>query len=113
MNVELNDLTIAELEGVIADAKALIRQHQDVRIHKSYIDILQIASAHGMSIEELVTIGRRINGKEKELPVKKTAPRYRNPKNPVETWNGRGRRPRWVEARLANGDSLDDFLIST
>jgi DNA-binding protein H-NS len=26
----------------------------------------------------------------------KVAPKYRNPKNPDETWTGRGRRPRWM-----------------
>jgi DNA-binding protein H-NS len=38
--------------------------------------------------------------------------KYRNPDNPVETWAGRGRKPKWVEDKLATGSSLDDLLIS-
>ena len=38
--------------------------------------------------------------------------KYRNPDNPLETWAGRGRKPKWVEDRLAQGASLDDLLIN-
>jgi len=38
--------------------------------------------------------------------------KYRNPDNPSETWAGRGRKPKWVDERLASGSSLDDLLIS-
>jgi DNA-binding protein H-NS len=38
--------------------------------------------------------------------------KYRNPGNPAETWAGRGRKPKWVEDKLATGSSLDDLLIS-
>jgi DNA-binding protein H-NS len=37
--------------------------------------------------------------------------KYQNPKNPAETWSGRGLRPRWVTAQLRAGKKLDDFLI--
>ncbi|MGV7217928.1 H-NS histone family protein [Bradyrhizobium sp. UFLA05-112] len=38
-------------------------------------------------------------------------PKYRNPKNPAETWSGRGRLPRWLRPELRGGRKLDDFLI--
>jgi DNA-binding protein H-NS len=41
----------------------------------------------------------------------KVAPKYRNPDNPAETWTGRGRQPRWVQAALTGGRSLSDFAI--
>ncbi|MGZ9032950.1 MAG: H-NS histone family protein [Rhodospirillales bacterium] len=40
-------------------------------------------------------------------------PKYRNPDNPEETWSGRGRQPRWVQAALAEGETLDDLAISS
>jgi len=43
--------------------------------------------------------------------TRKVPPKYRNPENPTETWAGRGRRPKWVEAALASGKSLDDLKI--
>src|SRR5918912_476747 len=41
----------------------------------------------------------------------KVAPKYRNPDNPAETWTGRGRQPRWVQAALSGGRSLGEFAI--
>ena len=38
------------------------------------------------------------------------APKYRNPET-GDTWTGRGLKPKWVEAALAAGKSLDDLLI--
>src|SRR5690242_11232268 len=44
-------------------------------------------------------------------PYPKVLPKYRNPKNPDETWSGRGKRPLWLAKRLGAGSKLDDFLI--
>jgi len=44
-------------------------------------------------------------------PYPKVLPKYRNPENHSETWAGRGKRPRWLEAQLRSGKKLSDFLI--
>jgi DNA-binding protein H-NS len=44
-------------------------------------------------------------------PYPKVHPKYRNPKDPQETWAGRGKQPRWLAAQLRAGKKLDDFLI--
>jgi DNA-binding protein H-NS len=44
--------------------------------------------------------------------VEGAGPRYRNPENPAETWSGKGKRPGWVEAALAEGKSLESLEIS-
>nr|WP_024513157.1 H-NS histone family protein [Bradyrhizobium sp. ARR65] len=41
----------------------------------------------------------------------KVVPKYQNPKNPRETWSGRGKQPRWLKAQLGAGKKLDDFLV--
>ena len=38
--------------------------------------------------------------------------KYQNPKNPAETWSGRGRLPRWLKPQLRGGRKLNDFLIN-
>ena len=47
------------------------------------------------------------DGRKREV-----APKFRNPDNPAETWAGRGRKPKWVEEKLAAGRQLDDLRIS-
>ena len=44
-------------------------------------------------------------------PYPKGFPKYQNPKNPTETWSGRGRHPRWLSPQLGSGKKLDDFRI--
>jgi DNA-binding protein H-NS len=44
-------------------------------------------------------------------PYPKVSPKYQNPKNPTETWSGRGRQPRWLSPQLRSGKKLDDFRI--
>lgn len=51
----------------------------------------------------------RFNRKRRPYPP--VRPKYRNPKNPAETWSGRGRLPRWLRPQLRGGRDLDDFLI--
>lgn len=51
------------------------------------------------------------NGSSRSLKGRKVAPKYRNPKNPEETWTGRGRQPKWLAAELARGRTLNSFLI--
>ena len=44
-------------------------------------------------------------------PYPKVFPKYQNPRNPTETWSGRGRQPRWLSPQLRSGKKLDDFRI--
>ena len=39
------------------------------------------------------------------------AAKYANPDDPSETWTGRGRKPRWLAAKLKDGDKHEKFLI--
>jgi DNA-binding protein H-NS len=39
------------------------------------------------------------------------AAKYVNPDDPSETWTGRGRKPRWLTAKLQEGARLERFLI--
>lgn len=64
--------------------------------------------------ERLHKIGlaeKAIRFHRKRRPYPPVRPKYRNPKNPAETWSGRGRLPRWLRPQLRGGRKLDDFLI--
>lgn len=55
--------------------------------------------------------GKTARFDRKRRPYPPVRPKYRNPKNPAETWSGRGRLPRWLQPQLRAGRKLDDFLI--
>lgn len=49
-------------------------------------------------------------GREKVRATRKSvAPKYRGPNG--ELWTGRGKKPRWVEAALSAGSTLEDLAI--
>ncbi len=49
---------------------------------------------------------------ESDRQRREVTPKYRNPDHPDETWAGRGRKPKWVEDKLTQGQTLEDLLIS-
>ena len=49
-----------------------------------------------------------VSGRRPYPPVR---PKYRNPDQPSETWAGRGKRPRWLVAKLKSGKRINDFRI--
>ena len=62
-----------------------------------------MASEAGFGLTEL--FGSR-STKGKPVPAK-----YMNPDNPGETWAGRGRKPKWLVAKLDKGEKITDFAI--
>jgi DNA-binding protein H-NS len=62
-----------------------------------------MAQAAGMSLDALFGKGREGKGS--------VAAKYRDPKNPENTWTGRGRMPLWmVAATKGNKAKKEDFL---
>ena len=63
-----------------------------------------MAKEHGFDIRELM------DGRKKGKGT--VAVKYRDPKNPENTWTGRGRMPRWMAAATkGNKAKKDDYLI--
>jgi len=56
----------------------------------------------GFKLEDIIEVRK---------PRAKVAPKYRNPKEPEQTWTGRGRKPKWVERALDGGQTLKDLQI--
>lgn len=124
MAVDLNSMSAKELEALIAQAnkrRALLKKRKPVATVRKRLE--QIARAEGYSIAEL--FGARGTAAAAAPAVKRTrakrgpskfagakvAPKYRDPANPDNTWSGRGKQPRWLQAYTSSGRALDDFLI--
>lgn len=55
----------------------------------------------------------RVNGSRQRKKYPLVLPKFQNPSVPGETWSGRGKRPRWLEAALKAGNKIEDFQISS
>ena len=108
MKPDISKLSVEELKRLQVEAEALIVSKKDQAIEDAYDQIVAIADGLGFSIEELLELGEQ---KRKKTTRKAVEPRYRNKNNPEDTWNGRGKQPRWLVAELEKGAKLEDFLI--
>jgi DNA-binding protein H-NS len=101
---DLEKMSYAELTEMEVQIKRLKIDKQNserVAVRKQLTDL---AKQHGFDIHDL--LGRRGKGKGS------VAPKYRDPKNPENTWTGRGRMPRWLAAATKGGKAgKEDFLI--
>jgi DNA-binding protein H-NS len=105
--MDISNLSVSELEKLQADAAVLIETKKEQAILDAFNAIEEVAEKVGMTVEELLQIGKAKNKKER----KSVEPRYRNKDNFEETWTGRGKQPRWLVAAIEAGAKLEDFLI--
>ncbi len=101
----------AALEKQAAD---LDKQLQDARRAERASVITQIKSLlseHGLTVADLgLKPGKVSTAPTSAVVGKKVAPKYRNQAT-GETWTGRGLQPKWIQAAIAGGKKLEDFII--
>jgi DNA-binding protein H-NS len=108
MKIDLEALSIPELEALIEQAHDLIDRKQKEAVTSARAEIQKIATTVGMSVEELLGLQA---GKKAPKEKKAVAVKYRNPKDHTQTWSGRGKQPRWLTEVLAVGGSLENFRV--
>lgn len=105
MDIDLNSLSLKELKDLQSQVARAISSFEDRRKKEALAELEDAARRMGFTLSELTA----------SAPQRKSrtvaAPKYANPANPSETWTGRGRKPKWMEAALKAGRSPDDLLI--
>jgi DNA-binding protein H-NS len=100
----LDKMTHGELVALRLRVDRLMVQKQDSDRAALREKMSDMAKAHGLTIQEVFGKGRKGKGS--------VAIKYRDPKNPQNTWTGRGRMPRWMVAATKGGRTKkEDFLI--
>ena len=100
----LEKLSYAELSKLEVEIARLKGEKQNEERAALREKMAAMAREHGFDMGEL--FGTRRKGKVS------VAAKYRDPKNPENTWAGRGRMPRWmVAATKGSKAKKEDFLI--
>ncbi len=116
MNVNINDLSRAELNVLLKAAKKqqkLLAKRAPINTVRRQLTLLAARAGYTMG-ELLGTEGRTVAPAAKRVRRKNTgkvAPKYRDPENKRNTWTGRGTMPRWLAEKTKFGRSPMDFLI--
>ncbi len=106
-NLELEAYSTADLNALNERVQRELRKRQHEGLTKARKQILEIAQSAGIPLSDLLGQNRSIRiGGINKVPV-----RYRHPKNADLQWTGRGRQPKWVQAWIASGQSLDEMRV--
>ncbi|MCX7660857.1 H-NS histone family protein [Caldimonas sp.] len=100
--------TLQELLAQKAELEKKIEAARKQELAEAMAQIKSLMAQYGITVADLA--GKGSTGKSSAGKGVKVAPKYRNPAT-GETWTGRGRQPKWVEAALASGKQLSDFAI--
>lgn len=105
-NVNLDKMSLKELLDLDAKVEKAIgnaRERERSEVKQKIEAIVQNA---GFSVSELFGGRAPAAGKGRQVAAK-----FVNPENRSETWTGRGRKPRWLTAKLDKGAKLEDFAV--
>jgi DNA-binding protein H-NS len=100
---------MANLSELIAQKEALDRQIDQVRTQartEAISRVRELMSSHGLTLADVSV--QRVKASTRVGST--VAPKYRDPMTGA-TWTGRGLKPKWLSAQLAEGKSLEDFRI--
>ena len=108
--MDLSSLTVAQLRDLQQKIPNEIKRRESQEKTDALNKLREMAKALGYSIEELMAKEGK-ESKPKATAGTKVKVKYRHPENADLEWTGRGRKPKWVEAWLANGGSIDNLLV--
>jgi len=118
MDIKLNKMSVAELRRLQSKVDAELKRRDDTAKKEALKAMKKIAAEHGVALSEVLaeakpegTKPKRTARKASPVKGKRVPVKYRNPADPTQGWTGRGRKPRWVEAWLADGKPLDELLV--
>ncbi len=104
MSINLEKMSLPELIELQKDLVPAIKKKQRKEKTSLRKQMEELAKQSGFTFDEVVFTA-------KPKKVSKVKPKYVNPNDADKTWTGRGRKPKWVEAALNDGKSLEDLLI--
>ena len=103
----LDKMSLADLQDLRVRVDAAIAAAEVSEKKALREEMEQLAASRGLSIADI--FGGKPAGNK--LKGSKVAVKYRNPKNPDETWTGRGRKPNWLADALKKGQKIESFMI--
>jgi DNA-binding protein H-NS len=104
MSIDLSRMSLKELKDLLTRVTKEIDDFKDRKRREALMALEEKARELGFNFSELT-------GAAKPRKRSPAVAKFANPKNPDETWSGRGRKPLWFVAALNSGVNPDDMAI--
>lgn len=104
-HIDLDGFSLSDLKSLHKQVTRAIEEFADREKSRALAALEEKAREMGFSLAELIGAVRKSSQKMPGIA------RYRSPADTSATWTGKGRRPDWVRAALAEGKSLDELAI--
>jgi len=102
--IDLRQFSPDGLKQLTLDIEAEMARRQEEDSKWILLKAQEMAEHWGVSLEAFLNpVGKE---KKEKAPAK-----YKNPKNPKQTWTGKGRQPTWVKELVAEGATLEEMAI--
>jgi DNA-binding protein H-NS len=96
--------TLHELHARIAELQEEVKRVQSAARVEGIQKIRALMAEYGISVDDLGAQSAK-RGK-----TGKVAAKYRH-RSTGESWSGRGLKPKWLEAAIAQGAKIEDFAV--
>lgn len=103
--MDLSGLSIRELETLRSEIDERIEHLTQLKKQEALAKLDEVVATLGLDGEDIAAHFRFRKGPTKANGVSGSK-KYQNPRNPEQTWGGRGRKPAWVTAHLDAGGEL-------
>jgi len=103
--MDLTNMTLDELKKLHKEVGREIDGYEARQIAIARADLEKRAKEYGLTLKQIV------GASGVSIPKPPAVIRYQNPDNPSETWAGRGRKPKWLTAKLDAGRTMEDFAV--
>ena len=107
MSVDIEELSAKDLKALIEKASDKLSAKAEEEKASVRAEVEELVQKHGYTISELFGVGKS------SKPKTKLSPTHRDPENSENTWTGRGRQPKWLNAALEAGGNFEDYKIKS
>ncbi|MBS0126657.1 H-NS family nucleoid-associated regulatory protein [Thetidibacter halocola] len=108
--IDLSKLNMDELGALANDVQKRMTELKEEKRAEAMKRIHELAKEAGLTVDELV--GTVSTTKKRRDTGTKSAPKYIDPNDPMNTWTGKGRAPNWFKEALEAGKTKEELLIA-
>ncbi|MCK4083763.1 H-NS histone family protein [Acinetobacter radioresistens] len=103
-----------EIESIINNLHLALEEKKRENVREIYEKLVTDISALGYeTIHDFISAAENYGIiKSNRAPRRPIPIRYRSTVNPEDTWTGRGKQPKWLQALIQQGHKIEEFEVS-